>query len=627
MVTEIEKLQEEIRKNGWTPSLEDKANSNLGRLMKELGFDYGDYMGCHRWSTDNREIYWGLITEKVGIEFETRPHRVLVDSGDVEKVKWFPGAKMNIVESCFKADPKKTAIYYGKGGCSEIQEVTYGELEKLVNMVANGVKKNFEIGDAIAMYMPMSYEAFAAYMGIVKAGCVVVSIADSFAAPEIKKRMEIADAKGIITTNYFRYGGKNIELLKEVKKISAPKTIVVPLADEKAKLRKKDLFWSDFLGDDKFESVIRDASDYTNILFSSGTTGSPKAIPWTHINPIKAITDFYLYQDTKEYSINTWTTGTGWVMGPILMYGSLANNATMAIYNGAYTNKEFGKFVQDVKVSMLGVIPRFVKYIHETRCMENFDWSNIKLFSNTGERSNKRDFTYLMALPGIITAIIEYMGGTEIGGHYLGNTLVQKMRPTIFTAPALGLDIVLLNEYNKLVKEEEKGEIYLVSPWPGESQNLLNRDKDHHEIYYKNTPKGPNGGKLRRHGDCATYLGNGNYKYSSRSDDDMNLGGIKVGSGDIEEILTENKYISESAAISFSHDDQPEVLIIYAVLKKDVDNDILFKSVKKDIRKAYNPLFASVLEAVIPIDELPRNAGNKIVRSELRNNYLKNRDT
>jgi acetyl-CoA synthetase len=276
----------------------------------------------------------------------------------------------------------------------------------------------------------------------------------------------------------------------------------------------------------------------------------------------------------------------------------------------------FGKFIQDAGVTMLGVVPSIVSQWKNSRCMEAFDWSAIRCFSSTGEVSNPQEMEYLMAL-GKNKPVIEYCGGTEIGGGYVTGTMIQPNIPGTFSSQALGGEFVLLDEHNKLCKQ---GEVFLIPPILGLSNSLLNRD--HFEVYYKDTPA-YQGQLLRRHGDELELLGNGYYKAHGRVDDAMNLGGIKVSSVQIEAVINTLDFIKESAAVAVSPPGGgPSELVIYFTEK---ENSLGLaekqKAIKNQIRSELNPLF-KVKEA-LPLEALPRTASGKLMRRNLRSMYEK----
>ena len=141
----------------------------------------------------------------------------------------------------------------------------------------------------------------------------------------------------------------------------APQAIVLPAGDAlTTPLRSGDLAWDDFLAGasaSPFEPCIVDVETPINILFSSGTTGEPKAIPWTHATPIKAAADGRLHQDIHSGDVVAWPTNLGWMMGPWLIFASLLYGASIALYGGAPTGRGFCSFVQDARVTMLGLVP------------------------------------------------------------------------------------------------------------------------------------------------------------------------------------------------------------------------------------------------------------------------------
>src|SRR5207245_5586221 len=237
---------------------------------------------------------------------------------------------------------------------------------------------------------------------------------------------------------------KEHAIYSKVVDAEGPRAIIIPCAEGKTHLRNGDLAWAEFLSDrDTYDAVSCRPGDHTNILFSSGTTKDPKAIPWTHTTPIKSAADAYLHQDTRSSDVLAWPTSFGWMMGPWLTYASLVNRATMALYVGATTTRAFGEFVDRARVTMLGVVPKLVRSWKTDATMERLDWHRIRVFSSTAEPSTPEEMLYLMFLSGY-RPIVEYCGGTEIGGGYITVNVVKHCDHAMFTTPALGLVMWIL---------------------------------------------------------------------------------------------------------------------------------------------------------------------------------------
>jgi len=596
----------------WQPTQESIEKTTIFQNMKALGFD--DYTQFWRWSVDNKEAFWERTIQNLGIPFHKNPDKILDISKGVTQAQWLFGAKMNIVDACLNHTPNETAIVYQKEG-GAIQKISYQNLEKLVNRIANSIQKQgLKKGDVIAIDMPMTVEAVAIYLAGIKAGNPVATIADSFTPNEIAVRLEITKPKLIFTQDVQLRTGKTLPLYEKVVDSNAPKIIVIPVADKLISLRKNDVFWADFLVDNTvFQSVSCNPDDTMTILFSSGTTGAPKAIPWTHTTPIKSASDGYYHQDIQAGEVVAWPTNLGWMMGPWLVFASLINKATMALYYGVPIGKEFGEFVQNAKVNMLGLVPSIVKHWKNTQCMESLDWSAIKCFSSTGEVSNPIDYTYLMGLANH-KPIIEYCGGTEIGGGYVTSTLVQPNIPSTFSTQALGGEFLLLDVDNK---ENDKGEVFIIPHIMGLSNQLLNRD--HQKVYYEGTPLYKNN-PLRRHGDQMQRIENDYYKAQGRVDDAMNLGGIKVSGLQIEAVVNTLDFVKEAAAIAVPPPEGgPDKLIIYYVKAKDIAKTIALQEIQQLIKNQINPLFKA--SDVVLIAQLPRTASGKVMRRSLRKEY------
>jgi acetyl-CoA synthetase len=638
------------RPDMWTPTPEAIARANVTAAARQVGV--ADYPALHRWSVEHRDRYWQLVLDRLGIVMKQAP-RAIADRLNVPSPTWFPGARMNIVDSCFQAPP--TALnsatspgtpgegwgggftwcapganphpspppeYRERGrdsdrvaiiqsdGHGNLSRITVDALRQLTARVANAlVADGLVPGQSVGVVMPMTAQSVAIYLGVIAAGGAVVSIADSFAAGEIAARLKLAGASRVFTQDFVDWGGKRLPLYEKVKSAGAGQIIVLKTGDNPCANGSLADFLSD---DDTLRTVDRAPQDAINILFSSGTTAEPKAIPWDHTTPLKCAADGHFHQDIHAGDVVCWPTSLGWMMGPWLIFASLLNRASMALFAQSPVDKSFGQFVQDAQVTMLGSVPSLVRAWRSDGRMEGFNWSAIRSLSSSGECSNPDDVRYLMHLAGS-KPMIEYCGGTEIGGGYITSTVVQPIAPSTFTTPALGLDIQLRDDEGRIA---QRGEVFIQGPSIGLSSRLLNRDHD--AIYYRDTPMGPNGVPLRRHGDALEHVSDHAWRVTGRSDDTMNLGGIKVGCAEIERVLNALPGVIETAAVATPPPGGgPSRLTIFAVIGKrdDVTPAALQSQFQTAISAGLNPLFR--VDSVVLVDALPRTSSNKIMRRML----------
>lgn len=606
----------------WIPEPREIGETNIGRMMKDR--QLARYEDLHRWSAERRDEFWDAVLRELGIVFRTRPVRIRNPESPLTGPEWLPGAVFNIAESCFRANPEKVAIVSASEANPELRRWTYGELRRLAARVANGLESlGVARGERVALDLPMTPESVAIYLGAILAGRSIVGIADASAAMDIAKRSGIGGAKVVFTIDSYLRDGKEHGIYDKVVEAHAPKAVVLPSEgrDSVRLQRPEDRVWDDFLGDrETFDAVPGGPTDVTNILFSSGTTKDPKAIVWTQTTPIKAASDAYLHHDVRPEDVLAWPTSFGWMMGPWLTYASLVNRATMALYVGATQRRAYGQFVADAGVTMLGVVPKLVRGWKTDRAMEGLDWSRIRRFSSTGETSSPDEMLYLMALAGY-KPVIEYCGGTEVGGGYITGTMVQPCAPSCFTTPALGLDFVILDEGQPATR----GEVYLVPPSIGLANDLLNYDAA--KEYYADAPRGPGGETLRRHGDQIERLGGGYFRHHGRIDDMVNIYGVKSSAEEIRSVLGHDLvYDAKPVAVDVG-DTGRHSLVIYAVPKdpSQVGSLALAERLKSDfqreIKERLNPLLAHVHDVVL-VAELPQaGPGKTLTMKALRHDY------
>lgn len=634
----------------WSPDPEAAMLTNVGQLLERrgkefLGSTYKDpissFSHFQEFSVSNPEVYWKTILDELSVSFSVPPQCILSENTSRESSlanpggQWLPGAYVNPAKTCLTLNCKRTlddvVIRWRDEGNDDmpVSSLTLEELRSEVWLVAYAINAlGLDRGSAIAIDMPMNVESVIIYLAIVLAGHVVVSIADSFAPLEISTRLKISEAKAIFTQDLIIRGDKSIPLYSRVVYAQAPMAIVIPTkgCSFSINLRDGDISWHDFLEKatdlrgDEFAAVEQPVEAFTNILFSSGTTGEPKAIPWTHVTPFKAAADAWCHMDIRKGDIVAWPTNLGWMMGPWLVYASLLNGASIALYNGSPLVSGFAKFVQDARVTMLGVIPSIVRIWKSANSTLGYDWSAIRCFASTGEASSVDEYLWLMGRAQY-KPIIEYCGGTEIGGGFVSGSLLQPQSLAAFSTPAMGCSLFVLGDDGHPIPQNVPGmgELALGPLMFGASSTLLNAD--HYNVYFKGMPLW-NGKILRRHGDVFERTSRGYYHAHGRADDTMNLGGIKVSSVEIERICNAvDSNVLETAAIGVPPPQGgPEQLVIAVVFKDSddstVDLDKLRISFNSAVQKKLNPLFR--VSHVVPCSSLPRTATNKVMRRVLR---------
>eukprot|EP00878_Enallax_costatus_P004979 GHUV01005236.1.p1 GENE.GHUV01005236.1~~GHUV01005236.1.p1 ORF type:complete len:456 (+),score=84.21 GHUV01005236.1:211-1578(+) len=318
----------------WIPQQQDINSTNIARFMSTLeasspewrnqrtGDPTQDWPLLQQLSCEQPELFWSAMLQELGIKFQTPPTRMLQDNTEnPDKVRWLPGAQLNIAAcalDCPKVrDPAASAVTWAaEGSPQQLHHVSWAELRQRCYHVAQCIAAKYQPGDALAIAMPLTVEAVVIYLGIVLAGCVVVSIADSFAGEEVETRLRIAGAKAIFTQDVIIRGGKTLPLYSRIIKQSSPTAIVIPAqpngSSSSVKLRPIDMWWQQFLqtttqGHQRAVPHIVDAGAMSNILFSSGTTvsGAQQVHRLNHATPCIRCYTFLLL---SRVSSCTWRT-------------------------------------------------------------------------------------------------------------------------------------------------------------------------------------------------------------------------------------------------------------------------------------------------------------------------------
>lgn len=628
----------------WFPSPTDCKQTNLGRLMeangpKLLGSSYRDPISSfnhfYRFSVENQEVYWSMVLKQLAVKFKQEPRSILSTSdGSKKGGTWLQGAVLNIAECCLLPCPSlkrtddSTAIIWRDEGLDDypVNRMSLKELRSQVITVAHALDAIFEKGDPIAIDMPMTCNAVIIYLAIILGGFVVVSIADSFAPQEIGSRMGVSKAKAIFTQDFIVRGGKKVPLYSRVIQGTSSKAVVIPAIGDSLgiTLRDGDMSWKDFLShaagrSSSYSPVYQSVDALTNILFSSGTTGEPKAIPWTQLSPIRCASDTWAHLDVRPCDIGCWPTNLGWVMGPIIIYSCFLTGATLALYHGSPLGRDFCKFVQDAGVTVLGSVPSLVKSWKAGNCAEGLDWTKIRVLGTTGEASDIDDNLWLTSRASY-KPIVECCGGTELASSYIQGSLLRPQAFGAFSGASMSTGFVILDEQGTPYPDDIpcSGEVGLFPLYFGATDRLLNADHD--KVYFDGMPI-YKGRQLRRHGDIIQRTVGGYYIVQGRADDTMNLGGIKTSSVEIERVCNRaDECLLETAAVSIKPSGGgPEHLAILAVLKDrsaQYDVNLLKRKFQTAIQKNLNPLFK--VSYVKVVAEFPRTASNKLLRRVLR---------
>jgi len=548
--------------------------------------------------------------------------------------KWFVGGELNVAYNCVdrhvEAGHGDKVAYYWEGepeGDSRV--ITYAELKDEVCKAANalhelGVRK----GDRVAVYLPMIPELPITMLACARIGAVHSVVFGGFSSSALKSRIHDADAKVVVTADGGYRRGKPSALKPTVDEAVAEspqveKVLVVRRTGQEIAFGDKDLWWHDVVGRQSTEHTpeANDAEDPLYILYTSGTTGSPKGIlhttggymvqtAWTH----EAVFD--LKPDSDIY----WCTADiGWVTGhSYIVYGPLANGATSVIYEGTPDTPHRGRFweiVQKYKISILYTAPTairtFMKWGDEIPA--KFDMSSLRILGSVGEPINPEAYIwYRENIGGGRCPVVDTWWQTETGAIMISplpGVTHAKPGAAMRALPGIVADVV--DDQGNSVPNGGGGFLVIREPWPAMLRTIWGNDQRYVDTYWSRFDG------LYFPGDGAKKDEDGDLWLLGRVDDVMLVSGHNISTTEVESALVSHPKVAEAAVVGATDPVTGQAIVSFVILRGTVEEDEdIASELRAHVAKTLGPIAKPRQILVVP--ELPKTRSGKIMRRLLR---------
>lgn len=611
----------------WRPTDRDIRRSRLAEAMKRWGFE--DIAALHRHSIDDPANFWRKAVDDLGIEF-SQPWKEFVDtSGGHEFPRWFGGGRINVVRSCVErhaADPQSAArpavIFEGDDG--RRTEMTYARLGAEVQRVAAGLRAiGIGKGDRIGFFMPVIPEAAVAVLAFAKIGAIGVPAFSGYGPEPLAARLNAAGVGAMVTVDGTTRRGRRVPM----KAVADAAAELAPSLRHVITIRHdggdtashdRDVEWSELgKGLSPVATEACDPNDPVMIIYTSGTTGAPKGIVHSHAGfLVKAGLDFGYGFDIQADDRLGWIADMGWMLGPLMVFGTLQFGATIVWIEGLPNfpdETRLWRIVERNRVTVLGMAPTAARGIRAAidGAAPGQDISSLRAFTSTGEAWDVPTWQWLFETVGEKSRpILNYSGGTETGGGILTNYTITPMTPASFAGPILGQDVDVLDADGN--PAEGIGELVVRNTWPGMTHAFW-RDRERYlGTYWNRWPR------TWVHGDLASIDADGYWHIHGRSDDTIKVAGRRVGPAEIESALVADAQISEAAVIGVPDDERGSRIVAFVTLKAApaFNEAQASASVARLVGRAMAP------SAIIPVGGLPKTKNGKIMRRAIRARYL-----
>jgi acetoacetyl-CoA synthetase len=589
----------------WEPPAAMRERSHMAQFMAERGAS--DYAALWRWSVEDSDGFWAAIWKRfdAGGDFG----RVLADASMPGAV-WFPGTEVNYAERLFRDKPDdRTAIVHASE-LRDLGEWTWGDLRAQTARIRAGlVARGVGRGDRVAAYMPNVPETIAAFLATASLGAVWSSAAPEFGARSVVDRFGQIEPAVLLAVDGYRYGGKDFDRRAAVdaigEEIGAP---VVRLG------HLDGSGWEPgFLGADEpleFELVPFDHPLW--VLYSSGTTGLPKAIVQGQggilLEHLKML---YLHIDAQEGDRVFWFTTTGWMMWNFLV-SALLTDAAIVLYDGNPGSPDLNRLwdlAEEAQMTCFGTSASFI-----ASCMKagiepaaGRDLSRLRAVGSTGSPLAPEGFEWVYEHVGRDTWLFSTSGGTDVCTAFVGGCPVLPVHLGELQARALGADLHAFDEEGREVIDEV-GELVITTPMPSMPLRFWG-DEDGsrlHEAYFDTYPG------VWRHGDWIRFTERGTAVIYGRSDSTINRGGVRMGTSEIYRAVLALPEIADALVVDVPREGEENWMPLFVVLAEGVElDDELVAEIRRRVREDCSP--RHVPSEVRAIAEVPRTLSGKVL--------------
>ncbi|MDQ3359936.1 MAG: acetoacetate--CoA ligase, partial [Actinomycetota bacterium] len=586
-------------------------------LERERGLAFDGYEALWRWSVTDLDAFWRSIWDVFEVHGNPAPGRVLADRS-MPGAQWFPGTHLNFAEHVFRGKADDAVAIVHASELRDQQEMSWAELRALTGRVAAGLRAlGVGKGDRVVAYMPNVPETVAAFLACATLGAVWSTAAPEFGAGSVIDRFAQIEPKVLLAVDGYRYGGRDFDRRETVARLrdelpGLEHTVLLPYLDPEAQLPGAMPFDELLASGDntatRFEPVPFDHPLW--VLYSSGTTGLPKAIVQGQGGILlEHLKTMHLHLDAQPGDRVLWFTTTGWMMWNFLV-GVLLTDAAIVLFDGNPAYPDMGTLwdlAERAEVTTFGTSAAYIATCMKegVRPAQGRDLSRLRAIGSTGSPLSPEGFDWVYGELGPDTWLFSTSGGTDVCTAFVGGVPLLPVHRGEIQARALGCAVEARDEEGRSVIDEV-GELVITQPMPSMPLYLWDDPEGRRlrESYFDTFPG------VWRHGDWVQITSRGTAVIYGRSDSTINRGGVRMGTSEIYRAVLAVEEVVDALVVDVPDGEGGTWMPLFVVLREGLElDDDLAKAIGTRIREDCSP--RHVPDEVRQIAAVPRTLSGK----------------